>query len=57
MCKEQTRQSDRHTQNTNNTNDPQKKSRLETVSKVITGGFKQVGGTNLSLISDADKDI
>ena len=45
--------------NRNNKRDPQKKHRLGTVSKKITGGLKHVNmfhGTNLSLNSDVDQD-
>ena len=40
--------------NTNSKNDPQKKHRLGTVFKKITGGLNMFDGTNLTLISDVD---
>ena len=43
--------------NINNTNDPQNKYRLGTVSKVILlQGLNQFHGANLTLSSDVDQD-
>ena len=45
------------TQNINNTNDPQKKYRLETVSKIILlEGLNRFHGANLTLSSDEDQN-
>ena len=40
----------------NNKKDPQKKQRLGTVSKKITGGLNMFDNTNITLISDVVKD-
>ena len=41
----------------NNTNDPQKKYRLGTVSKnILLEGFNRFHGANLTLSSDVDQD-
>ena len=46
------------TQDTKNTNDPQKKYRLGTVSKnILLEGLNQFHGINLSLNSDVDQNI
>ena len=52
------RQKKHDTQNRNNTNDPQKKYRLRTVSKnSLLEGLNRFHGANLTLSSDVDQDL
>ena len=45
------------TQDINNTNDPQKKNHLETISKnILPDGLNRFQSTSLTLISDVDQD-
>ena len=47
----------KRTQDTNNTNDPQKKYRLGTVSKnILLEGLNQFHSANLTISSDVDQD-